>query len=309
MGSKMDRNLKEELSGLLSRPVGWDCALRDYTSFAIGGPVTALVTAQDVFELQRVIDLLIQNEVAWRVIGKGTNLLVSDAGFEGVIVLLGEGFNTTIFSDRPDGLVTVKAGSGCTLIKLSSLCIQKGCSGFEFACGIPGNVGGAVIMNAGAWGSELADVITAIEVLTATGVKRLLREQLQFSYRCWLDYLKDPRQIVIGMEIQLKKRDPEVVRKRCLDLLRMRRERQPKGQPNAGSFFKNPKGQSAGYLIEKCGCKGLQVGGAMISPVHANFMVNIGSATAADVCQLMDIVKKKVEEESGVILEPEVHFL
>jgi UDP-N-acetylmuramate dehydrogenase len=305
----MERFLREELTGLSANPIRWDCPLSDYTSFAIGGPAKALVTVADCRELQALIAFLQTNDVKWQVIGKGTNLLVSDTGFEGVVILLGDGFKSAVFEDRPDDMVTVRVGSGCSVMKLSVLCMQQGCSGFEFACGIPGTIGGAVIMNAGAWGNEMADVLAAVEVVTVEGKKRLSRGRMRFSYRCWLDHAEGTRQVVTEVEIRLKREDPEIVRKRCADLLRMRRQRQPKGLPNAGSFFKNPQGESAGRLIERCGCKGMRVGGAMVSPVHANFVVNTGGATAADVKVLMDIVQKKVREESGVFLEPEVHFL
>jgi len=301
--------MKEALAGLSVNPVLWDCPLSDYTSFAIGGPAQALVTVTDSSELQALLAFLHKNDVKWQVIGKGTNLLVSDMGFEGVIVLLGEGFKSVVFEDRDDKMVTVRVGSGCSMTKLSALCMESGYSGFEFACGIPGTVGGAVIMNAGAWGSEMADLLASVEIVTVMGKNRLPRGKMHFAYRCWLDYKEGAGQVVTEAVIRLKKEDPEVVRKRCADLFRMRRERQPKGLANAGSFFKNPHGESAGRLIEKSGCKGLRIGGAMVSQVHANFLVNTGGATAADVKELMGIVRKKVQEDSGVILEPEVRFL
>jgi UDP-N-acetylmuramate dehydrogenase len=305
----IDTFLKDALCRLSVNPIQWDCPLGSYTSFAIGGPAEALITAEDSRELQAFLSFFQENGLNWRVIGKGTNLLVPDTGFAGAIVLLGNGFKSVSFED--DGTsVSVRAGSGYGLTKLSDWCTERGFSGLEFTYGIPGTVGGAVVMNAGAWGDELAEVLTSVTVMTATGSRHMTRQQMHFSYRCWLDHLAGAgQQIVTEVELRLVRANPDTLRERCSELLRKRRERQPKGQPNAGSFFKNPAQDSAGRLIEKSGCKGMRVGGVMVSSVHANFFVNIGGATAADVLKLMDIVQKKVQQESGVFLEPEVHFL
>jgi UDP-N-acetylmuramate dehydrogenase len=307
----MDTSLKEALSNLTVNPIQWDCPLSAYTSFAIGGPAAALVTAEESRELQSLLSFFRENDLKWRVIGKGTNLIVPDSGFDGVIVLLGNGFkNVGVIDEQNSAGVSIWAGSGYGLTKLSDWCTERGISGLEFAYGIPGTVGGAVIMNAGAWGDELADVLLSVTVMTAAGPRRIARRQMRFSYRCWRDHDSGmEQQIVTEVEMQLDRDNPDAIRRRCSELARKRRERQPKGQPNAGSFFKNPENDSAGRLIEKSGCKGMQIGGVMVSPVHANFFVNMGGATAADVIKLMDIVQKKVQQESGVFLEPEVHFL
>jgi UDP-N-acetylmuramate dehydrogenase len=307
----MDTALKDALSRLVANPIQWDCPLSGHTSFAIGGPAEALITVEDGRELQTLLSFFSVNGLQWRVIGKGTNLLVQDSGFDGVIVLLGKGFRGISIRDEQNGTsVSLLAGGGCQLARISGWCIKKGLSGFEFACGIPGTVGGAVVMNAGAWGDELANVLTAVTVMTAAGPEKIEREQMHFSYRCWQDHAGGMRgRIVTEVEMRLVRADPDSLRRRCAELIRRRRERQPKGQPNAGSFFKNPQGESAGRLIDKSGCKGMRVGGAMVSPVHANFFVNMGGATAADVKELMDRVQKKVRKDSGVLLDPEVHFL
>ena len=307
----MDTALKDALSRLVANPIQWDCPLSGHTSFAIGGPAEALITVEDGRELRTLLSFFSVNGLQWRVIGKGTNLLVPDSGFDGVIVLLGKGFKGIRIRDEQNGTsVSLLAGSGCQLTKISGWCIKKGLSGLEFACGIPGTVGGAVVMNAGAWGDELANVLTAVTVMSAAGPEKIERERMHFSYRCWQDHAGGMRgRIVTEVEMRLIRADPDDLRRRCAELIRKRRERQPKGQPNAGSFFKNPQGDSAGRLIEKSGCKGMQVGGAMVSPMHANFFVNMGGATAADVKELMDRVRKKVRKDSGVLLDPEVHFL
>jgi UDP-N-acetylmuramate dehydrogenase len=307
----MDTALKDALSRLVANPVQWDCPLSGYTSFAIGGPARALITVEDSRELQGLLSFFSENDLQWRVIGKGTNLLVRDSGFDGVIILLGKGFKGISCRDEKECTsVPVKAGGGCQLTRISGWCIKRGFSGLEFACGIPGTVGGAVVMNAGAWGNELANVLTSVTVLNAAGPEKIEREQMHFSYRCWQDHAGGMRGwIVTEVEMRLVRSDPDALRRRCAELIRKRRERQPKGQPNAGSFFKNPQGDSAGRLIDKSGCKGMRVGGAMVSPLHANFFVNMGGATAADVRELMDRVRKKVRKDCGVLLDPEVHFL
>ena len=307
----MDGAMRKSLSRLVKNPVRWDCPLSSYTSFAIGGPALAVVVPEDSRELQDLLAYIGANGLRWRVIGKGTNLLVPDAGFAGIILVLGRGFKGIRRCDGPDDQsVTLAVGAGCGLTRLSGWCIEQGLSGLEFACGIPGTMGGAVVMNAGAWGNELADVLTSVTVVSEEGPEIIERRQMRFSYRCWHDHAdRGGARIVAEAEVKLVPADPETVRARCLELLRKRRGRQPKGQPNAGSFFKNPGNDSAGRLIEKSGCKGMRVGGAMVSPVHANFLVNAGGATAADMMELMDRVQKRVQRECGVFLEPEVQFL
>jgi UDP-N-acetylmuramate dehydrogenase len=307
----MDTLFKNTLSRLVAHPIQWDCPLSGYTSFAIGGPAEALITVEDSRELQVLLSFFQESRLQWRVIGKGTNLLVPDSGFDGVIILLGEGFKGISLRDDQNGRsVSVRAGAGCRLTRISGWCIKRGLAGLEFACGIPGTVGGAVVMNAGAWGDELANILTAVTVMTAAGPEKIEREQMHFSYRCWQDHGGEGKgRIVTEVEMRLVLAKPDAVRRRCAELIQKRRERQPKGQPNAGSFFKNPQGDSAGRLIEKSGCKGMRIGGAMVSPVHANFFVNGGGATAAEVKELMKRVQERVWQDSGILLDPEVHFL
>ncbi|MDP3478860.1 MAG: UDP-N-acetylmuramate dehydrogenase [Desulfoprunum sp.] len=299
------------MSHIISGQVEWNCPLSGYTSFAIGGPAEALVTAENKAELAGLLDFFSRRQVAWRVIGKGTNLLIRDEGFAGVIVLLGLEFQQIDFGiQQEDGRTRVSAGGGCGLTRLAMSCMEKGLAGLEFVTGIPGTVGGAVIMNAGAWGSEIASVLKALTVLTLEGERTLQRRDLDFGYRCWHDFHKlYGRTVVINADFELIADDPEAVRRRCSQLQEKRRTSQPKGKGNAGSFFKNPEGDSAGRLIEASGLKGRQVGGAMISEQHANFLVNRGGATSADVFSLMRLVQEKVKEDSGIELDPEVHFI
>ena len=337
----MDDTLKRKLAALADSPVLWDCPLREYTSFAIGGPATALITVEELAELQRLLAFLGEQKLPWRMIGKGTNLLVSDAGFDGVILILGKGFarisqlrtelnsvpqrarivTDDAVAEAGEGII-VQAGAGCSLARLVNWCGDQGFTGLEFAAGIPGTIGGAVIMNAGAWGGEIAGVLASVTVVTPTGeIRTLPRAELDFGYRVWHDYLSQSqtgaetigdgavRPIVVGVELSLAVGNTERVRNLCQSYRKQRRMKQPKQEPNAGSFFKNPEGDAAGRLIEASGLKGMKVGSAMVSPVHANFLVNCGGATAADVVELMKKVQATVQSNSGVLLEPEVHFL
>ncbi len=308
----MEAGLKKELESLAGTSVSWDCPLSEYTSFAIGGPALALITVHELARLQRLLLFFVEHTIQWRIIGKGTNLLVSDTGFNGVILLLGKGFGVIAREEAGEhGGVVVQAGAACSLARLVNWCEEQGLSGLEFAAGIPGTIGGAVIMNAGAWGRELAEVLVSVTFVTSKGqVCTLPRAELDFGYRIWHDHERaEDARVVVAVELQCGVADQEQIRTLCRSYREKRRMKQPKGEPNAGSFFKNPDGDAAGRLIEASGLKGLIVGGAMVSPVHANFLVNSGGATAADVLELMEKVRIKVEEDSGIVLEPEVHFL
>ena len=307
----MDAVLKQALASLANSHVLWDCPLRDYTSFAIGGPATALIVVEELSELQRLLLFLGEHAIQWRIIGRGTNLLVSDAGFDGVILLLGKGFGAIVRGDAAESEgVVIQSGAACSLARLGGWCIDQGISGLEFVTGIPGTIGGAVIMNAGAWGRELANVIVSVTVVTSSGqVRTLPSSELQFGYRIWHDHEHAAEEwVLIGVELQGVAADQDQIRTLCQLYHQKRQIKQPKGVPNAGSFFKNPPGDAAGRLIEASGLKGLRVGGAMVSPVHANFLVNSGGATAANVLELMEMVQEKVQADSGIVLEPEVHF-
>jgi UDP-N-acetylmuramate dehydrogenase len=308
----MDGALKKTLASLASSPVLWDCPLRDYTSFAIGGPAAALITIQNLVELQRLLFFFGEHEIPWRIIGRGTNLLVSDAGFDGVILLLGKGLGIILRGDAAlNDRVVIQAGAACSLARLVGWCGDQGLSGLEFAAGIPGTIGGAVIMNAGAWGCDLAEVLVSVTFVTASGqICTVPRAELEFGYRVWHDhYHAEEKLVVVGVELQCVVADQEEIRNLCRLYHARRQEKQPKGTPSAGSFFKNPEGAAAGRLIEASGLKGYRVGGAMVSPVHANFLVNSGGATSANVYELMEHVRAKVQEDSGIVLEPEIHFL
>lgn len=307
----MNSRQQEKLIGLVAQPVQWQCRLDRYTSFAIGGPADAVVKVERRQELQALLAFLADEQIPWRVIGRGTNLLVSDAGFAGIILLLEGEFKTVDRQvSRDNESIVVCAGAGYSLTRLAYRCVEWGYSGVEFACGIPGTIGGAMIMNAGAWGSDMSAIVAGVGLMTADGEKRFVRRELDFSYRCWdgfAPYLG--RAVVADVELVLQNGDRDIIRQQCDALQDRRKKVQGCGSRNAGSFFKNPANDSAGRLIDASGLKGMTVGGAMISLHHGNFLVNKGGATADDVMRLMEIVRAKVKIDSGVDLQPEVHFI
>jgi len=307
----MNQAQQEQLAKLVSHPVARQCRLERYTSLAIGGPAEALVKVDRRQELQPLLAFLDKEKIAWRVIGRGTNLLVRDEGFAGVILVLGDEFKTV---DRlPDGqadTVILRVGGGYSLAGLVFSCIEWGLTGLEFACGIPGSFGGAVIMNAGAWGRDMSSIVDGVKLTTAEAELHLLREQLDFSYRSWPGFSAySGKAVVTEVELRLEKGDPDDIRDTCRILQDRRKKTQLTANANAGSFFKNPPDDSAGRLIDASGLKGTTIGGAMISEHHANFLVNKGGATADDVLNLMKLVQTKVKRDHGVDLEPEVHFI
>ena len=302
---------RQKLSELIAQPISWQCRLDHYTSLAIGGPAEAVVKVDRRQELQELLVFLAEENIAWRLIGRGTNLLVRDEGFAGVIVLLGFEFKTAQRQPIVNSeLVLIKGGAGYSIGRLSADCMEWALAGLEFACGIPGTLGGAVIMNAGAWGGDMASIVQGVRLMTAEGEKQIYHQELDFSYRCWNDFAAyQGKAVVVEVELALRKGDAATIRLNC-DVLQNRRKKTQFCQyPNAGSFFKNPPNDSAGRLIDASGLKGTTVGGAMIAEHHGNFLINKGGATADDVLNLMQLVQAKVKIDSGVDLEPEVHFI
>lgn len=301
-------NWPEQLRELWPGAIEWDSPMASWCTLQVGGPARAVVTPESRAQLQSLLAVLVKLGVCWRVIGRGSNLLASDTGYDGVIVMLGRKFAALApGAGERAGETLVQVEAGCSLMKLVNWCASQGLGGLEFAAGIPGSVGGAVAMNAGAWGKEMRDALSSVVFLSRSGefVDRK-KDELAFSYR----HLETEGMIVAAAEFSLQAGDRQAIEKRCSQLLRERKEKQPQGQANAGSFFKNPLGQpAAGKLIQDAGLKGLRVGGAQVSEVHANFLVNTGSATAQDFLELMRLVQEKVSERFGVRLEPEVHIL
>ena len=301
-------NWPEQLRTLWPGEIEWDSPMARWCTLQVGGPARAIAIPASRAELQSLLAVLAKLGVCWRVIGRGSNLLVSEAGYDGVIVMLGRKF--AAIGERPgqkEGEAKVQAEAGCSLMKLVNWCAAQGLQGLEFAAGIPGSVGGAVVMNAGAWGREMSDALSSVTFLHQSGefVERK-KSDLDFSYR----HLETEGMVVVAAEFLLQPGDRQEIEKKCGQLMRERKDKQPQGLANAGSFFKNPPGlPAAGRLIQDAGLKGLSVGGARVSEVHANFLVNTGSATPQDFLDLMRLVQEKVFERFGVRLEPEVHIL
>jgi UDP-N-acetylmuramate dehydrogenase len=286
----------------------WNTSLDSYTTFRVGGAAEALVFPRGVKELSQLIQGLRKINVPYHIIGRGSNIVVSDKGVRGVVIVFGRNFSSRQILEESVESVLVRVEAGHSLSGLVNWSVEKGLSGLEFAVGIPGTVGGAIVMNAGAWEGEIKDVIASVTMMDGKGnsITRK-RDAIDFAYRSWGEA---ESMIAVEGVFTLKKSDPAIIKSRCLDLHGRRKNKQPQNMPSGGSFFKNPPGnKSAGQLIDEAGLKGHRVGDAEVSSVHANFIVNDGSATAADLIELMHIVQQRVEETSGISLQPEVRFL
>lgn len=277
--------------------------MQAHTSFRIGGPADLLVLPADVNQLKAVIAKARIEKVPLTIIGNGSNLLVKDKGIRGVVVKVGNTIKNMICHDEK-----IFAEAGVSLAAVANKAAACSLTGLEFAVGIPGSIGGAVFMNAGAYDGEMSKVVTRVTVLTVDGeIKDLSKEELSFCYRH--SAIQESGAIVIAVEMQLAKGNADEIRSKMADFTNRRTTKQPLDIPNAGSMFKRPPGHYAGTLIEQAGLKGYTVGGAQVSAKHAGFVVNVGCATAEDVLQLISDVQKKVYEYAGVHLEPEVRVL
>ncbi|MBU0482473.1 MAG: UDP-N-acetylmuramate dehydrogenase [Proteobacteria bacterium] len=286
--------------------IEWDVSLAKMTTLKIGGLAWAVVRPEAADEAACVVKGCAGSGLPWVCMGRGSNILALDTGFPGVVITLEKMSGIRNRGRDRDGHHLVEVETGCSLAGLVKWCTDHALSGLEFAAGIPGSVGGAVYMNAGAWAKEMKDVIFSItwfdgkSMITGTG------EDLQFEYRRWL--VKDPV-LAVKTVLRLEEGERQEIDRKCREYVAGRRAKQPYGAASAGSFFKNPDGTPAGKLIQDAGLKGTRVGGAVVSELHANFIVNSGQATAEDVLCLMKKVQEQVRKESGVMLEPEVHFL
>jgi UDP-N-acetylenolpyruvoylglucosamine reductase len=283
-----------------------DRPLARFTTVRTGGSADYLARPETTAELVELLSWARQAEVGVGIIGSGSNLLVSDDGFRGLALKLdGE------FSEIERDGDTVSLGGAVRLPSAAAKSVQWGLSGLEFGVNIPGTAGGAVRMNANAYGGRLADVIESVELCDADGVRRVGTEALGFGYR---SSSLEPDQVVARVDFHLSPDSPEAIRERLAEMRAWRKETQPSGIKTFGSTFKNPdvpaaEGMSAGQLLDRAGCRGLTVGDARFSEVHANFIENMGDATTADVVAVMATGRERVEEEFGVSLEPEVQVL
>jgi UDP-N-acetylmuramate dehydrogenase len=281
--------------------------LSRHTSFRIGGPADAWIEVSSAAELLGVQRTARTHGVPLAVLGIGTNVLVADRGVRGIVVKLGRALGQFDWQPTPDGAWQVRAGAAAPFKKLVMDAAGRGLTGLEFAEGIPGSIGGGLLMNAGAFGGEISHCVTGIVVVDPEGGERHLpRAELRFGYRRF-DLPAD--HVVTHVDFALAVGQPEVIRAVMAEAKRKRDKKQPLGFPNAGSVFRNPPGEFAGKLIEAAGLKGRRVGGAMISEQHANFIVNCGGATAADVKRLMDDVADTVWQARAIRLVPEIKLV
>lgn len=277
--------------------------MSEHTTFRIGGPADYFITVKNVKELQEVISLCKTGRVPYMIIGNGSNLLISDNGLRKAVIRLTGEFRDITLNEN-----VIRCGAGITLAKLCTFAQQNSLSGLEFAFGIPGSVGGAVYMNAGAYGGEMKDVLCNVTHLTPAGeVETVSSDVLGFSYRHSI--YKHNECIVLFAEFQLKVCDKAEIKALMDDIMNRRVTKQPLEYPSAGSVFKRPKGAFAGALIQDCGLKGCSVGGAQVSTKHSGFIINTGGATCADVMNLISHVQKTVKEQTGFSLEREIIYL
>ncbi len=297
-------NAIEELRGVL----GGDAVrlkepMKVHTSFRIGGPAELFLTPENAAQLVETIRILRRHEIPIFILGNGSNLLVRDKGIRGAVIQLSGRMSAL----KTDGTVLYAEG-GALLSAAAAKAAEAGLTGLEFASGIPGSIGGAVMMNAGAYGGEMKDVLESVDVLTRDlQMETLPVERLGLSYRH--SSLAERGDIVLGARFRLEQGDPQAIQARMAELAEQRREKQPLQYPSAGSTFKRPEGYFAGKLIQDAGLKGKTIGGAQVSEKHAGFLINTGNATAEEMLELIAFCQRTVEEKFGVRLETEVRIV
>ena len=295
---------QEKIKGLFpEKNILFNESMAKHTSFRIGGPAEVFLLPKSVEELSCVLKGTNALGIVPRILGAGTNVLAPDEGLPGLTICLKDALDT--MEELPDGRIRVAAG--VTMTRAAVFAASRNLGGMEFAHGIPGTVGGGVYMNAGAYGGEIKDICSSVDVLSSNGVlTTLTAEDMNFSYRH--SRLEDEGGIVVSAVFQLSAKPEDEVRRCMQELMSKRKASQPLDMPSAGSAFKRPVGGYAAALIDQAGLKGFQVGGAAISQKHAGFAVNMGDATAADVKALLEQVSDRVYQQSGIRLEPEVRI-
>ncbi|MEK6546197.1 MAG: UDP-N-acetylmuramate dehydrogenase [Nitrospinota bacterium] len=290
----------------------FDEPMRNYTSFRIGGTADLLIFPENTEDLKKILYLCSEKEIPVFILGFGTNLLVKDGGIRGVVINLNKGFRDMSLDEKihqtPNSIRrTIIAGGGAGLQKLVGFALKNKLSGMEFAAGIPGSIGGALIMNAGAKDGEIKNVVKGVKIITANGeTKTIQKKDIGFSYR----HSEFPaNSIILEASILLKNGKGKDIKKKMELLVKDRKSKQPLSSYSAGSVFKNPSGDFAARLIESAGLKGFEAGDAIVSHKHANFIVNRGRATAGDVLKLIEIVKEKVFVRTGVLLKEEIRIV
>ena len=298
------QQLLRELSEIEGTPeILRDEPMSRHTTFRIGGPADVFVTPKDEKQTAEVLAAVRRSGLPFFILGNGSNLLVSDSGFRGVVIRIYRNMSDIVVNGEE-----ITAGAGALLSAIAAAARNADLTGFEFASGIPGTLGGAVVMNAGAYGGEMKDVLVSAKVLTPQGeIKTLALPELKLGYRTSI--IKEADLVVLSAVMRFEKGDPAAIRDKMQDLQQRRVSKQPLEFPSAGSTFKRPEGYFAGKLIEDAGLRGFSVGGAKVSDKHCGFVINADHATAYDVIQLIRQVSDRVFEMSGVRLEPEVRFL
>lgn len=278
--------------------------LSRHTSFRVGGPVSLMALAKTKEEAVTAVKVAADTGVNPFFLGKGSNLLVSDDGFSSFIIKCVSGMDGICKKTEQ----MIDADSGVSLSQVAVFAMEQSLSGLEFAHGIPGSLGGAVFMNAGAYDGEMSQIVIEVDCITKEGEQeRISAANLDFGYRH--SVFSDENRLILGARLQLKPGNPDEIQAKMLELMERRRAKQPLEFPSAGSTFKRPPGHFAGTLIEKCGLKGMRIGGAQVSEKHAGFVVNTGGATCDDILRLMRKVRESVFQETGVLLESEIRML
>lgn len=304
MMDKVKERLKEELGKASVRE---NVSMAEHTSFRAGGCAEIMTEPADIDELKRVLCIVKDEGCPYLVLGNGSNILVKDSGYRGVVINIGRAFDYIMPAGEDDKIL--ECGSGSLMSVVAREAAERSLTGLEFASGIPGSIGGAVFMNAGAYGGEVAQVLEEVHLVSADGSRDfyMKTEQLDMGYRHSI--LQGNGDIVVSARFRLEHKDREEIKKEMMELTAKRNEKQPVNYPSAGSFFKRPEGYFAGKLVQDAGLKGVSVGGAEVSQLHSGFIINKGGATATDILQLMEIVQAAVFEKFGVKLEPEVRII
>lgn len=273
--------------------------MQKHTTFRVGGAAKYFAMPKNTEEIQALIAYCREQKLSYYVLGNGSNVLFTDDGYDGMIIQIGSAMSTIQVAGN-----SMYVQAGAILAKTAKLAYEEGLTGMEFAAGIPGSVGGAVVMNAGAYGGEMKDIVAYVDVLSTDGaLRRYTGDEMEFGYR---HSIIDADKIVVGVGLTLNKGDKTAILDRMNELAEARRSKQPLEYPSAGSTFKRPEGYFAGKLIQDAGLRGFRVGGAQVSEKHCGFVINRENATAADIVSLMEQVADRVEEQFGVRLEPEV---
>ncbi|MDY6854346.1 MAG: UDP-N-acetylmuramate dehydrogenase [Thermodesulfobacteriota bacterium] len=302
----MNRVKAEEIKEIIKGDILINHPLKEYTSLKVGGSADLIVFPDDREDLIKIIRCLDEEQTPYFILGSGTNLLIGDRGVREVIISLSTGFNRLeLIEGNKSPLIFAEAG--VSLVSLVRFSVDHSLSGLEFACGIPGTVGGGIVMNAGGRLGAFEDVTQSITILNHKGkLITKTRQELAFLYR---KLHLAPGSIVLSAIFQLNKGDQPNIKNRIRKEINRRKETLPLEFPNAGSIFKNPEGKKAGKLIDQAGLKGTQIGGARVSDMHANIIVNNGNATASDILRLIEEIKTRVYQKTGVMLEPEIKIV